>query len=181
LPIRSFGEYVAEYEKAELANYFISTSEFQSVMAGRTKVFVGRKGTGKTATMTQSADELRRDRRVLVVPVKPSAYELSGLADAIRTLSTHGTSDYLVISLWTYLLYTEIALRLVSFERERVGQMGISRELEQLEAEIAELNLDPSEDMATRLEHALNDLTREAKRHGEGVSEFVRGNYAYID
>lgn len=173
LPIRSFGEYVAEYEKAELTNYFISTSEFQAVLAGRTKVFVGRKGTGKTATMTQTAEELRRDRRILVVPIKPSAYELSGLADAIRILSTHGTSDYLVISLWTYLLYTEIALRMVSFARERVGQMGVSQELEQLEAEIAELGLDPSEDMATRLENALNDLTREAKRHGEGVTEFV--------
>jgi len=173
LPIRSFGEYVAEYERAELANYFISTSEFQAVLAGRTKVFVGRKGTGKTATMTQTAEELRRDRRILVVPIKPSAYELSGLADAIRTLSTHGTSDYLVISLWTYLLYTEIALRMVSFARERVGHMGVSRELEQLEAEVAELGLDPSEDMATRLENALNDLTREARRHGEGATEFV--------
>ncbi|MGN8552193.1 UNVERIFIED_CONTAM: hypothetical protein OHV15_06390 [Microbacterium sp. SLM126] len=173
LPIRSFGEYVAEYEKTELSNYFISTSEFESVLAGRTKVFVGRKGTGKTATMTQTAEELRRDRRVLVVPVKPSAYELSGLADVIRTLSTHGTSDYLVISLWTYLLYTEIALRMVAYSRERVGQVGASSELGQLEAEIAELGLDPSEDMATRLEHALTDLTREAKRHGEGVSEFV--------
>lgn len=88
LPIRSFGEYVAEYEKAELANYFISTSEFQSVLGGRTKVFVGRKGTGKTATMTQTSEELRRDRHVLVVPIKPSAYELSGLADAIRNLSS---------------------------------------------------------------------------------------------
>ncbi len=173
LPIRSFGEYVAEYERVELANYFISTSELQAVLAGRTKVFVGRKGTGKTATMTQTAEELRRDRRILVVPIKPSAYELSGLADAIRTLSTHGTSDYLVISLWTYLLYTEIALRMVSFSRERVGFMGVSRELEELEAEIDELGLDPSEDMATRLENVLNDLTREAKRHGEGATEFV--------
>lgn len=173
LPIRSFGEYVAEYEKSELANYFISTSEFQSVLAGRTKVFVGRKGTGKTATMSQTAEELRRDRRVLVVPIKPSAYELSGLAEAIRTLSTHNTSDYLIISLWTYLLYTEIALQMVSFARERVKHMGVSNELEQLEAEVAELGLNPAEDMATRLENALNSLTREAKRHGEGVAEFV--------
>ncbi|MGN7797628.1 P-loop ATPase, Sll1717 family [Leifsonia sp. 22587] len=121
LPIRSFGEYVAEYEKSELQNYFINTSEFESVLAGNTKVFVGRKGTGKTATMSQAVEELRRDRRILTVPIKPSAYELSGLARALRDLSSHGSSDYLVISLWTFLLYTEIALRAVSFARERIG------------------------------------------------------------
>lgn len=49
----------------------------------------------------------------------------------------------------------------------------MSQELEELESEVAELNINPEEDMATRLEHVLADLTREAKRHGESATEFV--------
>lgn len=176
LPIRSFGEYVAEYERAELQSYFITTSEFQSVVSGTTKIFVGRKGTGKTATMSQAVEDLREDRRVLVVPIKPSAYEISGLAKALHDLKSHGSSDYLVISLWTFLLYTEIALRAVSFARERSKYGGLSDEFNHLEHELQELGISPEEDMATRLENTLHLLNREARRDGENPAEFIARN-----
>jgi hypothetical protein len=47
----SFGEYVAEDERSALAGYFVNTGEYQKVMQAGTAIFVGRKGTGKTATM----------------------------------------------------------------------------------------------------------------------------------
>jgi len=123
--------------------------------------------------MSQAVAELRGDRRILVVPIKPSAYELSGLTHALGSLTSHGSSDYLLISLWTYLLNTEIALRAVSFASERVKFGGVSPELDALESELAELGIDSKEDMATRLEHTLEGLNREAKRQGEEPNEFI--------
>jgi len=78
LPER-FGEYVAEYEADDLPYYFVETAEFQRVMSPGTVLFVGRKGTGKTATMLRAADELARDRRNLVTIIKPTGYEFESL------------------------------------------------------------------------------------------------------
>ena len=124
LPLRSFGQYVAEYERDELTNYFVETSEFRSILAGDSKVFVGRKGTGKTATMSQGVLELRKDRRNLVVSVKPSAYELAGLVEFVKALESDSQSEYAMLSIWTYLLYTEIAVRTVSYASERPAGTG---------------------------------------------------------
>ena len=49
LPVRTFGQYVAESESDALTDYFVHTNEFEAVLSGRTAVFTGRKGTGKTA------------------------------------------------------------------------------------------------------------------------------------
>ena len=79
LPVSSFGQYVAENEDSRLDDYFLTTREFTSLVQGEATVFVGRKGTGKTATMLQAAADLAKDRRNLVVKVKPTSYELAGL------------------------------------------------------------------------------------------------------
>lgn len=55
LPVRDFGQYVAEYEADELEDYFIETGEFASILRGGSAVFVGRKGTGKSANMLRAA------------------------------------------------------------------------------------------------------------------------------
>lgn len=68
LPI-SFGEYVAEAEQDELPDYFVETAEYKLVLESGNAVFVGRKGTGKTATMLLAANELALDKRVLVTVI----------------------------------------------------------------------------------------------------------------
>ena len=82
LPFRRFGEYVAENEQDELLDYFVETGQYQSVLESQSAVFVGRKGTGKTANMITAADALARDRRNLVTVIKPSGYEFESLLGA---------------------------------------------------------------------------------------------------
>lgn len=173
LPLRSFGQYVAEYERDELTEYFVETSEFRSIMAGDAKVFVGRKGTGKTATMSQAVVELRKDRRNLVVAIKPSAYELSGLIEVVKGLHSEGNSEYVLLSLWTYLLYTEIGLRTVAFAGERPAKSGTNQDFQDLELELQEMNVRQEDDLSTRLEQAVAALAADARREGESVQEFI--------
>lgn len=74
-----FGEHVAENESDVLADYFIETAAFDDVLASRNTLFVGRKGSGKTANMLQAAACLREDARNLVIVINPQSYELEGL------------------------------------------------------------------------------------------------------
>ncbi|WP_165068660.1 P-loop ATPase, Sll1717 family [Marisediminicola senii] len=159
LPIRDFGQFVAENEVQELNNYFIETNEFQSILEGSASVFVGRKGTGKTATMSQAVLELRKDRRNLVVPIKPTSYELSGLLDVLRSFKSESNTEYLLVNLWTYLIYTEVAIRAVVHARERPAGIGELTPMRELELELEGLGVDVTADLATRLEAAVAALS----------------------
>lgn len=173
LPLRSFGQYVAEYEREELTNYFVNTSEFQSIMAGDAKVFVGRKGTGKTATMSQAVLDLRKDRRNLVVPIKPSAYELAGFVEFVEALDSESQSEYVMLNLWVYLLYTEVAVRAVSYASERPAGTGTNSALLELVSELNDLAVNPDDDLSVRLEQAVATLANEPRRDGESTHAFV--------
>jgi hypothetical protein len=173
LPLRSFGQYVAEYERDELTDYFVQTSEFRSILAGDAKIFVGRKGTGKTATMSQAVAELRKDRRNLVVSIKPSAYELAGLVEFVQSLESESHSEYAMLSIWTYLLYTEIAVRTVSYASEGPAGTGTYDALLLLERELADLEVNLDDDLSARLEKAVDSLGRDSRRHGEAPHVYV--------
>lgn len=171
LPLSTFGQYVAEYEREELSDYFINTSEFASIMRGEAKVFVGRKGTGKTATMLQAVDDLRKDRRNLVVSVKPSSYELAGLVALAETLGAD--SEYVLHALWSYLLYTEIACHAVRFSQQSAAAGGSNAATQALAAELDALEIDTSDDLASRLENAVTRLELRNQREGESNREFI--------
>uniref|UniRef100_UPI003F4953ED P-loop ATPase, Sll1717 family n=1 Tax=Paenarthrobacter nicotinovorans TaxID=29320 RepID=UPI003F4953ED len=173
LPIRSFGQYVAEYEVDELNDYFIETSEFKSILEGKAKVFVGRKGTGKSATMTQAVVELRKDRRNLVVPIKPSSYELTGLLELLQRLKTTSSSDYLVSNLWMFLIYTEIAIHTVRAARLKPAGISEGTPARFLEIELENLGVDLDSALADRLEDVVNDLLGQKIDPAEDEKQFI--------
>jgi hypothetical protein len=78
------GEYVAENEVDQLDNYFVETSAYKLALEGRSSIFVGRKGTGKTANLIRVASTLRADKRKLVVVIEPVGYDLTGLTRLLR-------------------------------------------------------------------------------------------------
>jgi hypothetical protein len=120
------GEPVAENESHELLAYFVSTAPYRDAVERRTTIFVGRKGTGKSANMIRAADELATDRRNLVCVIQPSEYDLGGVARVIERFDSAGESAYFVETLWKYLLMTEVALSAVdgAFERPAGLQPG---------------------------------------------------------
>jgi hypothetical protein len=103
-----FGEHVAENESDVLSEYFVETAAFDEVMGSRNTLFVGRKGAGKTANMIQAAARLREDARNLVIVIKPQSYELEGLVALLGRLP-RDVKAYTVLSLWSFLLQSEIA------------------------------------------------------------------------
>ena len=113
------GSYIAEDEKATLADYFVETRSYLEVLAGGTTVFVGRRGAGKSANLLQAADQIGRDKRNLVCVVKPPAYELDGIVRLLRQYAQRDEKGYLVESIWKFLLFSEIARTTADWIRSR--------------------------------------------------------------
>lgn len=158
LPVTSFGQYVAENEDSKLDEYFIPTQEFASLINGDGSVFVGRKGTGKTATMLQAAADLARDRRNLVIKVKPTSYELADLVDLVGHFRMRGGSEYLLNNLWIFLLSTEVAVNILASADSHAAGIGGSPELLALDRRLNQMGVDRTTGLAARLEDVLADI-----------------------
>src|SRR5262249_37512655 len=85
----------------------------------RTGVYVGRRGTGKTATMIAARGTLRDDRRNLVCSITPAGYQMEGLARLLRAYPEPDTRGYVIEAIWKFLLYSEVALAAVDDIRRR--------------------------------------------------------------
>jgi hypothetical protein len=104
------GEHVAENEVDILDEYFIETAAFDQVLNAKTMVFVGRKGTGKTANLIRAREILQDDKRQLVCVVKPYGYEMDSVVRLMHRFGGADSQSYVVEALWKFLLMSEITL-----------------------------------------------------------------------
>lgn len=169
LPVRSFGQFVAEYEADDLTDYFVHTNEFEAVLNGRATLFTGRKGTGKTACMAQATEELRKDRRVLVAPIKPSSYDLAALTGVLDRIPDHAKRDYFLINLWSYLLVTEIAARALSHAESLPAGLGGDASLQALQDVLTSSGIDRAADLGVRLDEAIERAGSNMNSASEGL------------
>lgn len=167
----SFGEYVAEDERAALSEYFVNTAEYQKVVSSGTAIFVGRKGTGKTATMLRATDALRSDKRNLVVPIKPSGYELEALVEVIARLPDKATVDYFMEGLWKYLLYAEVGCSAVAEAEAKPAGIPTGSKLAALADRLAEYDISIDDGFAVRLEKVVAEVQRDVAELPESVQE----------
>ncbi len=86
LALLKFGEHVAENELNELSEYFVETSAYNDVIDARDTIFVGHRGTGKTANAFRALDHLRANKMNLVVLIKPPAFEFPAMFEAVMSL-----------------------------------------------------------------------------------------------
>lgn len=108
------GEYLAENESEGLVqDYFVETAPYHEAISGNSIIFVGRKGTGKTANLIKMSSVLREDTRNLVCIIKPIAYELQGIVELLRRYKEKDTKGYVLESLWKFLIISEMAVSAV--------------------------------------------------------------------
>ena len=105
----NFGEFLAEHEGDKLRNYYIETTSSSNLIKNEYNVVVGRKGSGKTATLYYLEDYLGSDARNHVCTIKPICFELEGLLHILSTTPENFEKSYLIESAWKLLIYTEIA------------------------------------------------------------------------
>ncbi|MDE2744707.1 MAG: hypothetical protein OXI41_01805 [Chloroflexota bacterium] len=120
----SLGEPVAENERWTLDRYFVETEPFYRAQEAPLSIFVGRRGSGKTATLYALDDVFRTNRRVHVCTVQPVGYELGGLIALLNEAWQVAQRGFLIESLWKFLLYTEIANSVASDIKNRPAHIS---------------------------------------------------------
>ena len=152
------GEYVAEYEAEALSDYFLETASFDAVLDNRNTLFVGRKGSGKTANMLQAARRLGEDARNLVVVIKPATYEFTSLLSLLQALP-QDLQQYTIEALWRFLLTSEIASRVIEQIESRPVRIPLSDPENKLIRFVDQTPLNLRADFAVRFEAAVGALT----------------------
>jgi hypothetical protein len=176
LPFRRFGEYVAENEQDQLPEYFVETGQYDRVLTSQTAVFIGRKGTGKTANMITASETLSQDRRNLVAVIKPSGYELESLLAILDHLPAREAADFLLDGLWRYMLMTEIACAAVREAEGRPAGIASGSPMDALRAYLEGFVGGHELNFAVRLERLIDELTEEL----ESLPERVEDSQAWL-
>lgn len=152
-----FGEHVAENESGRLGEYFISTAAFQEVVGARDSIFVGHRGTGKTANALCAYDEVARNKTNLAVLIKPPGLEYPAIMAAVGRLQAT-QHDYFFDALWRFVIQTEIAGAALMRIAERSPSVPRSMEENRFEAYLTSAPFDVRADLSVRLEQALDHL-----------------------
>ena len=169
------GDPVAENEAEELGDYFVETAAFREVTEKRTMVFVGRKGSGKTANLLRAAETLRADRRNLVCVIKPYSYELESVLSLMTRFAARDEQGYVIESLWKFLIYSEIA----NVAYDQISRRPVGSSVSAVEGQFLAYMQDEGafmrEEFAVRLESAVAALL--SAQPADGVAE-QRGRVA---
>jgi len=107
------GDPRAENEMNTLDQYYLKIEQFDRAINGEINLVVGRKGSGKTALFIRLRDKIRTDRRNIVVDLKPEGYQLIRIKEDILEYLSEGARQHLIIAFWEYLIYLEIAYKLL--------------------------------------------------------------------
>ena len=154
------GEYIAENEVGNLADYFVTTAAYtQAMNTSQYMIFLGRKGSGKTANLYQIRHEVASRRRNHVCLITPTDYEFDGVMELFNTALSQADKGFLVESLWKFLVYTELAISIVGEVASRPVH-SIPTEAEQALQNYIRTHPILQSDFAVRLEYALRGLCR---------------------
>ncbi|MBC1896410.1 hypothetical protein HCA68_01885 [Listeria booriae] len=115
----NIGDYTAENEPGGLVEYFLETAEYQEALRTQQMIFIGRKGTGKTANLIKLRHELGKDRRNFVCSIQPQGTEFEGMVKVLRDIENNAEPGHLIESIWEYLIYTELANQYVEHLNNR--------------------------------------------------------------
>ena len=175
------GEYLAENEAIKLAEYYVETTAYQEALAGTRNLFIGRKGTGKTANMVSLSSELKKDPHNVVCVVQPVGYEIESLVRLFSLYRQRDTKGYVIESLWKFILLTEIANATVEQIESRPPWVHLEADEKHL---IELLQMDRailSGDFAVRLERCVSSLLQvpqstSVEQQRKGISEGLHEN-----
>jgi DNA replication protein DnaC len=175
------GEYIAEQEIDKINDYFVETAAYREAFNSEYALFVGRKGSGKSAILYRLENELSKDNRNYVCIIKPVSYDLDGLIDILKSISGDAEKGFLIESIWKYLIYTEIAKSIYNIlEIKPTYYEPVEQEfaVKKMIDENRDIFLD---DFSSRLEQIINkfvkiDKSSKGLTYKKNVSEILHEN-----
>jgi len=152
----SIGDYIAEQEKEEISEYFVETSPYKEALNSTNCIFIGRKGSGKSAILYKLKDELSSDKRNHVCLIKPVGYELEGLVSMMKQSIPISEKGFLTESFWKFLIYTELARSVYETLSEKHKYYNYSESESNLIKLVEQNDRIIKPDFSIRLEYVVN-------------------------
>ncbi|TPQ31541.1 hypothetical protein C2U70_23880 [Bradyrhizobium guangdongense] len=164
----SIGDPRAENEMNTLDRYYLKIDQYDRAINGEVNLVVGRKGSGKTALFISLRDKIRADRRNIVLDLKPEGYQLIRMKEDILEYLSEGARQHLIIAFWEYLIYLEIAYKLLEKDqRAHRYNPDIHDAYRELSGIYNALNFSPEGDFSERLSVLSERLsTRYQEKYG---------------
>ena len=154
----NFGEFIAEHETENIYEYYIETAHYQNLIKSEHNIVIGRKGTGKTATLYYLEQELQNDVRNHVCLIKPVNFEIDGLLALYNNLNDEFEKGYMIEAIWKFLIYSEIAKSLYKTIKEK-PLYALSDKESSFISYVEQNNSIILTDFSTRLEQELQSLS----------------------
>jgi hypothetical protein len=114
------GDPAAENEATQLDNYFLETEQFRLTLSGDLNIILGRKGSGKTAIFIQTRNRMRANKNNIVVDLAPEGFQLIKIKEFVLKQLSRGTRKELIAAFWEYIIWLEIAYKLLEKDERRV-------------------------------------------------------------
>lgn len=175
-----FGEHVAENERLELPDYFLETAAYYEVIASRDSIFIGHRGTGKTANALQAFEYIAANKTNLAILIKPPGFEFPAMLAVIDRLPAF-QHDYFFDALWRFVIQTEIASAVLQKLEARSRYVPYSQDEQAFLDYANSTAFDMRADMSVRLEQALDSLLESLPEHEVSGSARNLINEAFHD
>lgn len=92
----------------DLLNYFVKTKECEDAIEGRRSIFIGRRGSGKSANFQKIRAEISGQPNVINVEILPDDFQLEQITSFLKGINNLPDPRLTFQSIWNYVLTTEI-------------------------------------------------------------------------
>jgi hypothetical protein len=148
----------------DLLDYFVKTPEFRQARNGEKQLFIGRKGSGKSANFRALQEELGRRSTTLLVSIAPNDFEFDRLTGFLEDEYSRLHHALVYQTYWRYIIFTEVLKTMK--ERHAAQsfspflQLPIPDHIRRLLDFMAEHEDILEEDFATRARRTLEELQK---------------------
>ena len=91
-----------------LLDYFVPTKEFEDAVEGRRTLFIGRRGSGKSANFQAIKEELRQSSNTIVAAIAPDDFELERISAFVENEYAMTNPKLVFQHMWNYVLVLEL-------------------------------------------------------------------------
>jgi hypothetical protein len=119
---------IAEEEKNDLLSYFIEVDAYKKALERRQSIFVGRKGTGKSAIfikLESDLDDITNNYNIILKPDSEELLENIELSDLYRSDRSKKSFFY---TIWKYIFYSKLFISI--YKKIEKNQVILSQELQ---------------------------------------------------
>lgn len=112
---------IAEEEKNDLLNYFIEIDAYKKALERKQSIFVGRKGTGKSAVFIKLESELDNEVNNYNIILKPDSEELLENVELSDLYVSERSKKSFFYTIWKYIFYSKLFISIYKKAERKQG------------------------------------------------------------